>query len=336
MVRPQPAEDFGIDFEAELAEPEITGQFLKIQVKSSQNARFVGANLVYRVERQLLEYVDSCRVPVILVVVDLSKQAAWYLWLQEWVFSLNASGKRVSNLPNSISIHIPKSNELGRGLSGPLKAIASWKTKIQIALSLNDALRTAIALESDATCLGIFHVLRRIHEQYEDFPIDSVIAEVLRLGGQIWATEDGNRLSRLLFTICETYGERFKAKQIRQIVVRGDAYSRIGIIALGLLYDFFPKRMKKLKLQKLFKRDDPRVLYYCKFRERYLGKSSIEIVGRRNVNYAIDGWNLDEGVRDEILNKWANRGDSAILDYLVLKKRSPTKVSVKGAANNDK
>ena len=324
ILRRQSEEDFGIDFEAELAEPNVNGQLLKIQVKSSLKLSLVKGSIAYRVDRQLLEYADACRIPVILVVVDLGKQTAWYLWLQEWIFAQNAAGKRIATLPKTVSVRIPQENRLTDGLNEAFKSIATWKTKIQIARSLGDAFRSAVSLESEETCKGILAVLKGLTGQYDDFPVESVVSEVLQTGERIWATEEGNRLSRILFTLCREYGNRFEAEHIRRLVIRGESYSRTGINALGLLYDNFPKHLKALNLPKLFRHETAQVGYYCKLRERYLGKQSTELLGPRT-DFAIDGLDVDKTMRDELLLKWANRGDSAILDYLVFREHASSK-----------
>jgi len=315
IVRHQPDEDFGIDFEVELAAPEVAGHFLKFQVKASKKVKIINGNVVLRIKKRLLRYADSCRLPVVLVVADLGSQCAWYLWLQEWLYLLNTSGKKLSDLPESVAVDIPVSNDLQSGLNGPLKSVALWKTKLQILRCLLDAFNGAVSLESEKVCAQILDIVRQLNDQFGELPIKSIIAEVLNLGSRIWATEDGNRLARILFRVCESYGSVFDGAQIRQLVVRGDSYSRTGISALGLLYDYYPEHLKQLDLPSVFSKDEPRLIYYCKLRERYLGRKSIEIIGPKT-DYCIDGWDLTNDKRDEILNTWANRGDSAILDYL--------------------
>ena len=87
-------EDYGIDMEAELSSPFVSRQLLKIQVKTSTSIKTTDKGILCQVPRKLAAYADSCRLPVILVRVDIEKQQAWYEisvddWHQKLVDRLN-------------------------------------------------------------------------------------------------------------------------------------------------------------------------------------------------------------------------------------------------------
>jgi hypothetical protein len=104
---------------------------------------------------------------------------------------------------------------------------------------------------------------------------------------------------------------------IHDMVVRGDTYSRAGLTALGILYDEFPDYVHSLELPLHFTRVAPRVAYYCAFREAFPNEhSGNPFTDPKNFSFA--------GLRfrqpDGFANKYANRGPSALLDYLEFEK----------------
>ncbi len=308
-------EDFGIDLEAELDTPVVNGALLKIQVKT--RSRFSsGIQIKCHVKRTFLDYANSCRLPVILVIVDPHREQAWYVWLQEWLLKQRHEGIQTEMMPRNVALVVPPENELASGLRTRLRDIAECKTAIQIVLSLTDAIRASVANQSNKLTLAIANVLVEADKTFANFPIELAIGEVLRLGCRIWATGEGNDKSQLLFETCRRFGAGFDAKLVARMVVRGESYSRTGINALGILYDEFPERMRKLGLPKVFGgHTDPRVRYYCLLRERYFKKTSSDIVLTRS-DFRIGKWDLEPGIREQLPDKWANRGDSAILDYV--------------------
>jgi hypothetical protein len=80
--------------------------------------------------------------------------------------------------------------------------------------------------------------------------------------------------------------------------------------------------MKKLNLPVYFSKfEDIGIVYYCKLREKYLGKTSIQIWSSPTINYRIDNLDIPDKYRDVLFSKWPNRGDSIILDYLQIIKK---------------
>jgi hypothetical protein len=82
--------DFGIDFEAELAEPvgdnqTLGGQLIKIQVKGCSAFARENGEVFVDVKSTYLDYVRQFRLPVILIAAEPSSTSAWYIWLQKWV-----------------------------------------------------------------------------------------------------------------------------------------------------------------------------------------------------------------------------------------------------------
>lgn len=312
-------EDYGIDLEAELAPEDVEGYIIKLQVKTSQSVRIVKKSVAVRITRSMLKYASSCRIPIVLIAIDLGQRQAWYLWLQEWLVNLHRSGKSLASIGKTVTVHIPIDHTLQSGLDNRLKRIARWETDIQLVLSLTDTLRTAVSVGSESVMTSLTGILEQVDRTFQDFPVETLIDEVIRLGPRIWGTLEGYQISKPLYTFCREFGNRFSTDHIRRLVIRGNTYSRTGINALGLLYDNFPEHIASLNLiKKLGKEADPRVIYYCRLRERYLGKKSIELLAS-STDFTIGDLTLDPKILSWLHDRWANRGDSAFLDYVIQK-----------------
>jgi hypothetical protein len=306
--------DFGVDLELELDERGVRGELIKVQVRAHEKAEaedFVTAP----VERKLLSYAEECRVPIVVVAVDLAKKEAFFCWLQAWL--LTADGRRVfSEGIQTHELRIPREKELRHGLGGELRDIARHRTPEQLWLGMRDVLRSAIALRDERSSEALAELLASARG-YAQRPIVELLDQVLALGTRIWATEEGNRVSRVLFGLCRALGGEFTVDDIKRLVVRGDAYSRTGINALGVLYDAHGEHVKSLELPKGFEGDEPRICYYCLLRERYLGRPSTALF-TADTDFDVDGMTVDPEAREDLVLRWANRGDSAILDYVTL------------------
>lgn len=316
IVRAQ-EEDFGIDLEAELSNPEAQGELLKIQVKTSAHIVLKGGHVPAKLSRSFLRYAETCRIPVILVQVDLKRKAAWYLWLQKWILEQRRTGNSIDGFPKTLTLHIPKDSTLQDGLRRDLKTIARWETEEQLLIAMNDCLRTAASLHRIDILNPLLKVLANARALSDKFPIDVVIDQAIALDSHLWATPQGNAASLSLFAVCRVLGGQFTADQIAKMVLRKDSYSRVGVNALGILYDEHPKHIAGLGLPAHFKRlNAPLVGYYSSLRERYSGKP-IDRLLQEDSDLVIDGLTVHPRLFAEFLSKWPNRGDSVILDYVI-------------------
>jgi hypothetical protein len=97
------------------------------------------------------------------------------------------------------------------------------------------------------------------------------------------------------------------------MVLREESYSRAGLVALGILYDDFPDHMRSLNLPNYFIGVEPRVAYYCAFREAFPRETSVNVfTDPGSFTFACLRYVQPEMFWD----KYANRGPSALLDYL--------------------
>ena len=307
------SDDFGIDLEAELAAPEVRGEILKLQIKASERLERAGDLVSIRVEKRYLMYAAACRYPLILVAVDTAAKEAWYVWLQEWLLTAMGPSEILSTEQASWTLKIPAQQTLSKGLEWDLREIARWRGKTQLILSLLDALRAASATGQLALVTAITELLAQMGEGLGEKLLQSVVAEVLALANGMWGTEYGNEVMWKLFSLLRKFGDRVTLETVMRLVLRGgETYSRTGINALGILYDSFPDHIRSLGLPAAFIGVEPRVAYYCAFRETVQVEptfmpepGAFEFAGLR--------YDRPEGHE----NKIANRGVSALLDYLV-------------------
>jgi len=309
-------EDYGIDMEAELSSPFVSGQLLKIQVKTSKSIETTNKGIWCQVPRKLAAYADSCRLPVILVRVDIQKQQAWYLWLQQWLLDKRRAGFGIKGLPEQITHHIPTGSTLAVGLAGELRSIAQWQTRAQLVLTVNDAIRTASSVYNFEVLNHLVALLGKLDVVNDEFPVNMVIERTIELGANLWATHEGNQASSTLYAICRHFGRSFTAEQILRMATRGDSCSRTGVNALGILYDCYFEHTAALGLVSLFlTHADARVAFYCNLRESCPGKEFIECLsGAYGTQFG--GLLLDPTLKMDWMQKWPNRGDSVLLDYL--------------------
>jgi hypothetical protein len=100
------------------------------------------------------------------------------------------------------------------------------------------------------------------------------------------------------------------------MVTRGESCSRTGVNALGILYDCYFEHTAGLGLVSLFlTHADAQVAYYCNSRESCPRKEFIECLsGTYGTQFG--GLVLDPSLEMDWTQKWPNRGDSVLLDYL--------------------
>lgn len=311
--------DYGIDIEAELTESDINGHTVKVQVKASElldnsDLRYVKI----RLEKSYLMRFESYALPVILVVVDLLNERCYYLYLQEWIVKNRSILTSAS--PATMVVEIPKVNTIQSGLSGEWKYIAKKETNYQYKKLLQEVEFMMKLQEQESMANAFKELLHNKIESDRDLAlttISQIVAKVVELGLAIRGTENGWEVSQVLFRICRQFGEYFTKDHIFKIVVLQEAYSRIGLIALELLYDNYFSHTSNLQLPDAFI-DYTDIQYYCKLRERYPGVTGIVMAcGKpKEYDWNIDGIGLSYDTLDFLPNKYANRGPMAILHYL--------------------
>lgn len=305
------SDDFGVDLEAELAVPEVQGEILKLQVKASERLQRIAGHVHIRVERRYLTYAASCRYPLVLVAVDTTLREAWYLWLQEHLLGAGWH-ELLQSEQASWTLRIPECRTLSSGLDGELRGIAQWRGKTQLVLSLLDALRAAASAGELATVTAVTDSLATMGEELGDRILRAVVAEVVTLGNRARGTEEGSAVTWKLFALLRRFGDRIDFDTVRRLVIRGESYSRTGINALGILYDTFPDHLRALDLPRAFVAIDPRVAYYCAFRETVRSEPTF-VPDPGAFRFAGLRYDRPEGYE----NRLANRGVSALLDCLV-------------------
>ncbi|MEX2410658.1 MAG: DUF4365 domain-containing protein [Candidatus Paceibacterota bacterium] len=315
-------EDFGIDLELEYSGPHVSGEFVKAQIKSHKkiqtNSDFISQSL----SKSFLRYVYECRVPIILIIVSTDTSNSWFLWLQKWIIeSKNVSEIYDESETKSLTVKINIQSDFISGLSSEIISIATWQNETQLYLAVKDLANLSLQLYDDKLSKLLFDYLGEIKPKdgSDSDYFNMLLERIIELGSGIWATTQGNKLSRLLFDFVRENGEKLNSNHIAKLIIRGSECSRTGINALGILYDNYPNHTASLKLPERFKNfEDPRLHFYCRIRERFLGVKS--------PNWLMDDKDLNVGnlkvdfssINTSVLDKWANRGDSVIFDYVFI------------------
>jgi hypothetical protein len=311
-------EDFGIDLEAELAEPEVRGSILKIQIKATEKLGIDPDGVKMGLETKYLRLADSLRVPLVLVIADVTADRAWYVWLQGWLVEQRREGKTLASFKDHVTIHIPDSATLTAGLNGPLKAVARWGHESQMVISLMDTMRTAVTTQNEKVLLSLAELIGAVDASYQHFPLELLIDTIVEMSSRPRAMWELSILGRFLAIIGRSNGEKITKKNVIRMVVPGEGASRAGLIGLGSLYDAHESHIRAMNLPTAFdEAGQPGVAYYCRLREKYPGVKSVDLaIG--NYDYTIGRFSVSIDDKAAFLNKWANRGESAYLDYLVI------------------
>jgi hypothetical protein len=308
-------EDFGIDAEAELNVDAIKGEILKLQFKASERVSRRDGRIQLEIEQRYVQYAESCRYPVILIRIDLSLKEAWYLWLQKWIVEERAKGNELASDQGSFTTWIDESQTLASGLDGDLRSIARWEGETQLALSLRDATRAAAATYNPTLVRRIVDLLSEAAPVIAGVHLDVVLRQAVLMGDRLRETAEGNAVAEQLFELVRRLGNKMTADTVDLMVRRGDSCSRTGLVGLGILYDEYFVHTLSLGLSEYFlKKELQEVAYYCALREAFPEKKSLGFV-TGGFEFVFAG--LKCVPDDRFLDKYANRGPSAILDYLV-------------------
>lgn len=328
--------DFGIDLEAELAEPieggkqRMTGKLIKLQIKARAKVERNDAHIAYPIPRDLLHYADAFRLPVILAIACLETKTVWWLWLQEWSM-LNED--RLAEKPDAetITAHIPIDQTLDRALKRDLPAIAMGSPNNAMILALRNMIEAATGWENGVVAEAITRVLGEVHGESRGWILSKVTAKLFRLGDMA-PFSMSQQVLPVLNGLVEVAGGSFNADDIVGLVRRGESYSRTGLIGLSRLYDIWPEHMRSLGLvDTMSGAGAGELAWYCAMRERYPMDINacfgLDLVMAKEppADLAHGGYrlDLDADARDYIMAKWPNRGDSVLIDCLRLEEPEP-------------
>lgn len=306
-------EDYGIDIEVELTEIGVRGEILKIQIKSTNGAEHSKNRVKFVIEKRYVDYAASCRYPVVLVLVDVGRKQAWYLWLQDWLLKMRTAGE-FSNDQESWTHWVSEADTIDNGLNRDLKSIAAWRGETQLTLSIMDALRAAAATYNRPVVEALGEMIVRYSPSMSGPSFDALVDQAIDLGSRLWATDEGNAIAQTMFGLARELGDRLSLGTIHRLIIRGESYSRVGLSTLGILYDEYFDHMVSLGLPEHFRPIEPRVSYYCAYRETFPETNSSD-------PFSDPGGFEFAGLRyvqpDMYWDKYANRGPSALLDYVV-------------------
>jgi hypothetical protein len=313
-------EDFGIDIELEYAPEDVKGKFVKAQIKAHKQIKADKDFIFQNLTKSYLRYCYECRIPIILIIVSNETSETWFIWLQKWIIDSDKIGDIYNeSLGKSISIPVPLKNNFVIALDNEIVSIANWENTTQLYIALKDLANLSLQLYNSELSTTLFDCLEKfeINNPIDAKYIDLLIEKVLSIGLSIWVTNEGNKLSQLLFKFIMEHGDRLNINHVSKLVIRDNTCSRTGINALGVLYDNFPNHALSLKLTEKFNNfTDKRLHYYCTIREKYLNSKSPSWLLQTS-NLTIGKLKVDfSPIKTDLYDKWANRGDSVILDYI--------------------
>ncbi len=318
-------EDFGIDLEAELADPNVRGGIVKIQIKSTEKPKITSQGVKTVLETKYLRLAENFRVPLVFVVADITADRAWYIWLQGWIVEQRRAGKTFASIQDHVTIYIPETDTLTAGLQGLLKNVARWEHENQMVLCLIDTMRTAVATRNERVLLSLVELIGTVDEAYQDFPLEQLIDTIVDLSTQPRAMWEMSMLGRFLVIVVRSLGGKISKENVMRMVVPGAGPSRAGLNGLGSLYDAHEQHIRAMNLPEAFDAiGHVEVAYYCRLREKFPGIQAIDLAFG-NYNYNVGNFLLAIDDKGSFLNKWANRGESAYLDFLVLNEQPTSK-----------
>lgn len=321
--------DFGIDLEAELADPigdnkqRMTGKLIKLQIKASARVEQGLAKITYPVPRALIHYADAFRLPVILAIACLETRTVWWLWLQEWSV-LNEERLRRDPEAATLAVHIPVDQTLERDLDATLPAVAMGSTANATILALRNVIEAASGWDDRAMAKGVARLLGQVHGRSRGWILQKVTDKLLAMGEAtpFWQAQ---QVLLIPFGLIDVAGESFSRDQVIRLVGRGDRCSRTGLAGLSRLYDLWPEQMRALALVDGFANAGTgEIAWYCAMRERYPTKPndffgmSLMMMSAPDLSHGGYRIELNDDVKDYVFAKWPNRGDSVLLDCLII------------------
>jgi len=146
--------------------------------------------------------------------------------------------------------------------------------------------------------------------------INIILEEAVLLGRNLRGTQKGNSVAQQIFDLLRAHGDQMNVDSIVLMVRRDDSYSRVGLSGLGILYDKFFEHVKSLNLIDYFESENfPALAYYCALRENFPGEQDMSAC-LMSPKFKHGGFKVVDNDFD-LLDKYANRGSSAVLDFLV-------------------
>lgn len=315
--------DFGIDLEAELTQPTregqtLRGQLLKVQVKTGVEPNSARSHIPVPVERAWLDYACQFRIPVILVGATSDGKHAWWVWVQKWAL---LHEQRLAGLKTkTVTLRVSIEKTLASGLNHELVEIAVGRDPAAMVLALRGVLAAASGWENAKVAEGIVELLGRTDYPSRDWTVRMIADKLLGAGPHVAYWQAQQHLP-ILLALIRTAGDSLTQNDILVLVQRGEVYSRVGINALGVLYDEWPEHAASLNLPSAFsKAKIEAAAWYATMRERFPGQRSFGMfvmgLPDGDLEYAGTCLRINSDFRDHLMAKWPNRGDSVLLDCL--------------------
>lgn len=314
--------DFGIDLEAELAEivngvEELSGAIVKLQVKGTQKPIHKNHGYYVRLKTEYLKYANQFRIPVLLLLVNVTNQEIHYLWLQEYLIGR----EDIMYGDQSVLVRVPEKNVLKHSFQSQLPEIALGVTTVSQLMAVQK-LFEAFSSNYDPKALDLASILLEHLDEGGHVSIFNGTVDKLIKRGPHLSRVGSQQFGKILVDLTRRFGDKLNADQVLRMVVRGDTYSLAGLDGLLGLYDGFPDHAKTLNLASRFDEIELyEISWYCRFREAYAGLESISIWSRITAletlfETGIGPLCIPDDDREYCYSKWPNRSDAVYLQAL--------------------
>jgi tetratricopeptide (TPR) repeat protein len=302
--------DFGIDLEAELDRPLVSGKLVRVQVRTSDTLKWSGDQLRTKVNTSLLRYASECRVPVILMRVGLRPQEAYWVWLQDYVARNRLNPAETGHSFTTIRIH---RRDGFNPTDERLRSIAMGTSPAHVALGLADVCVAAASSENWPLVESTIDLLGEIQAPYLPRSREVIQPLVeLAIGGE----PEAKTAKEMLRKIARVDAGAFTPEDLfRLIVPEPGYYTHSGVDLLATIHDAAPDVFAQMNLRQL-ERASPLLEYAIEILRANPTERSLSIIafgnliGRkigipRFVQNGVDFWDVKHDGRFSELLEWA-------------------------------
>ena len=126
--------DYGLDYEVEIVEKEKpTGKVFGVQLKGTRSPKYEDESLrlSFEVDKLIYYFKDICK-PVFIVLADLKNNECFWLFAQRYIQQILSKQNPHWYEQKSVTLHIPKSNQLLGSVQSLQRAVEEGLQKVFI------------------------------------------------------------------------------------------------------------------------------------------------------------------------------------------------------------
>lgn len=296
---------------------ELSGAIIKLQIKGTLKPIYRNRGFYIRLKSDFLRYANQFRVPVVLLLVNVSNDSIYYLWLQEYLIGR----EDVLDGVQSVLVRFPEENGLKNSFEYGLPEIALGVTRGAQLMAIQ-RLFEVFSAKYDQTALELSSsLLKHIGDGGHVSIFNTAIEKLIKRGPHL-SRVDSQEFGKILCDITRSFGDQLSSDQVLKMIVREDTYSLAGLDGLSGLYDSFPDHASHLELPSLFDNIGLHELsWYCQFRQAHANLNSLEIWQEIETletcfETGMGPLFIPDELREHCYFKWPNRADAVYLQSL--------------------